>query len=233
MSRSSQLFELQLIDLRLDQNKKRLLEINKILSDDTDISSANKQLKEANEELKISFKSLREAEIKVQDQRHKIKQTETKLYGGKIKNPKELQDLQNESNSLKRYLSVLEDRQLELMLEVDEKKDLVSSAKTILDRTLEISTNIHTNLSSEKIQINNENEELIHKRRSKLSLIPQEDADIYERLRKQRFGVAVSEVIDHACSACGATLTAALAQSARSPSQITFCENCGRILCAN
>jgi predicted nucleic acid-binding Zn-ribbon protein len=233
MSRSSQLLELQHIDTHFDQNLNRLLEIDSILSNDTEIVLAKSQLDLALEDLKITSKSLREAELKVQEQRRKIKQTDAKLYGGAIKNPKELQDLQNESNSLKRFLSVLEDRQLTLMLEVDDKKDLAAGAQAVYDNTLENAKRIYTELSAEQIEINNTNEMLKAERQRIITAILTADMVIYERLRKQRFGVAVSEVKDRACSACGATLTAALAQSARSPSQITYCETCGRILCSD
>ncbi|MFN2235225.1 MAG: C4-type zinc ribbon domain-containing protein [Anaerolineales bacterium] len=47
-----------------------------------------------------------------------------------------------------------------------------------------------------------------------------------------RAGVAVAKVEDRACKACGSTLTASLNQAARSPSQIVFCDSCGRILYA-
>jgi predicted nucleic acid-binding Zn-ribbon protein len=233
MNRSSQLLELQLIDSQIDKNQNRRLVIKKILDDDKEIISAEKQLEAVEEEFKTISKSLRDAEHKVQDQRNKIHQTDTKLYGGTIKNPKELQDLQLESKSLKRYLRVLEDRQLELMLEFDDAKEMVAQAQVYLDKILEKTENAHTDLKKENSKITGENKYLLSTRKEKISTISQADIEIYERLRKQRFGVAVSEVIDRACSACGATLTAALAQAARFPSQISYCETCGRILCSN
>jgi predicted nucleic acid-binding Zn-ribbon protein len=54
----------------------------------------------------------------------------------------------------------------------------------------------------------------------------------YEKLRQTRMGVAVSQVSDGGCSVCGAFVSAAQAQAARSPSKIAYCEVCGRILYA-
>jgi predicted nucleic acid-binding Zn-ribbon protein len=233
MSRSSILYELQLIDSQLDQNQIRLQEVARILADKAEIFSAESHLKATNEFLMTALKSLRDAEMKVKTQRLKIKQTDGKLYGGKVRNPKELQDLQDESESLKRFLSVLEDRQLECMLEVDDKKDQMAAAKDVHNKAIEKKRGLHSKLSAERSEIEKENLILVAKRHSNATIIPQDDLNIYERLRKQRFGVAVSVVNDRACSACGATLSAALGQSARSPSQITNCETCGRILCAN
>jgi predicted nucleic acid-binding Zn-ribbon protein len=232
MSRSNKLYELQTIDSKLDQDRNRLVEIATILADNAEVASAQNRLKDANDLFEVASKSLRSAEAKVKEQRLKIKQTDAKLYGGRIQNPKELQDLQNESQALNRYLSVLEDRQLERMLDFDEKKELVASAQEFLQLTTDKSQILHQDLIFERSEIAKEIQDLENKRISKKEDIAEDDLSIYENLRKQRFGVAVSKVNDRACSACGATLTAAQAQSARSPSQITFCETCRRILCA-
>jgi predicted nucleic acid-binding Zn-ribbon protein len=65
-----------------------------------------------------------------------------------------------------------------------------------------------------------------------MALIRSDDLDRYEQLRKKAHGVAVTTVNNRSCFACGAILTAAHYQAARSPNQITLCETCGRILFA-
>jgi len=230
MSRSSDLYDLQFIDSQLDKHKKRLQEIALILTDDIEIKKAESIFSKKTDQLASSLKELRSAEQKVKDQRLKIKQTDVKLYGGKIGNPKELQDLQDESKALKRFLNVLEDRQLEHMLDVDNKSNQHSIAQENLNKALENSKLLHEQLINEKTKIEIKNKDLETSQRTCHAMIAKNDLEIYERIRKQRFGVAVAKVKDKACSACGATLTAALHQAARSPNQITKCENCGRIL---
>jgi len=230
MSRSSDLYDLQFIDSQLDKHKKRLQEIALILTDDIEIKKSESIFSKKTDQLASSLKELRSAEQKVKDQRLKIKQTDVKLYGGKIGNPKELQDLQDESKALKRFLNVLEDRQLEHMLDVDNKSNQHSIAQENLNKALENSKLLHEQLINEKTKIEIKNKDLETSQRTCHAMIAKNDLEIYERIRKQRFGVAVAKVKDKACSACGATLTAALHQAARSPNQITKCENCGRIL---
>ena len=230
MSRSSNLYDLQLIDSQLDQHRNRLKEIAIILADNEEINMAEATLKIGRKELGAAEKELRLAEQKVKDQRLKIEQTDKKLYGGRIRNPKELQDRQEESLALKRYLSVLEDNQLECMLEVDDKKSRHGVAHEILEIVVGRINRLHGKLFEERNQIEVENQELETRRSSYHKLITPDELLIYERIRNQRFGVAVSKVKERACSACGATLTAALHQAARSPNQITLCETCGRIL---
>jgi uncharacterized protein len=62
--------------------------------------------------------------------------------------------------------------------------------------------------------------------------IPPSDIELYNHLRKNKRGVAVAVVSEESCLACGAGLTPAECQSARSPSQLVYCSSCGRILYA-
>ena len=163
-------------------------------------------------------------------QRLKIKSTDAKLYGGRITNPKELEDLQGESEALKRYLSVLEDRQLESMLELDDHKESYVNAKNNLEAVEGEIRSRHDDLIHERMIIQDDMKNFESKKVSIVALIDTEDLSLYEKIRTKSHGMAVAEVLNQSCTACGATLTAALNQAARSRNQITLCETCGRIL---
>jgi predicted nucleic acid-binding Zn-ribbon protein len=232
MSRSLNLYRLQKFDTQLDLFNNRLIYIENSLADKTSINQAEEALFAAEIVLQNNQKELRGAENKVKDQRLKIEQTEAILYGGRVRNPKELQDLQNEAAALKRYLEVLEDRQLEAMLEVDEASAIVTRAQGKLDSVIGDAETLNHSLITERGNIRKDVEQIEVKREATLSSIPISDLDLYNSLRDSRAGVAVAMVNDKACSACGSTLSAALFQAARTPNQLTRCETCGRILYA-
>lgn len=230
MSRTSTLYDLQLIDNQIDQRQNRLQVIVNILNDTTEIKSAEARQEIEKKALTVAENDLKSAEKKVKEQRIKINRTDSMLYSGKISNPKELKDLQDENEALKRYLEVLEDRQLERMLEVDEAKDRHSSASDFLFKVKDKFDKLFNELIIEKTLIEAEIQTLETRRRVTASLISPEDLHLYEILRAQGHGISVSKVQDRACSACGATLSAALYQASRSPNQISRCETCDRIL---
>jgi len=230
MSRPRNLYTLQQIDSQINQHRSRLRDIESTLADNTDIEQADEKAKKAQNSLDEARKALHNAERKVRDQRLKIEQTEASLYSGRVRNPKELQDMQNEAAALKRFLNVLEDRQLDAMLFVDEIRVPYNVAVDTLTAVQVQSEQLKTKLIAEKAAIGKSVQKLETKRQIALSPIADEDMQIYKRLRKQRAGVAVAAVNDRACAACGATLAAALFQAARSPSKITYCYTCGRIL---
>jgi predicted nucleic acid-binding Zn-ribbon protein len=232
MSRPQNLYRLQKIDSQIDQLQARLKEIDVLLSDDANLRKANSLASKAAKDLDTAHKEQAQAETKVKDQRIKIEQTEATLYSGTIQNPKELQDIQNEVEALKRFLEVLEERQLVTMIASDEAAEKNQEAQTILQKYLDQAEEQGEELTLERTELQKETANLFQQRQVAEKAITSDDLVIYQRLRKQRAGIAVAKVKDRTCGACGSTLTASLHQAARSPSQVTFCDSCGRILYA-
>lgn len=232
MSQPFKLFRLQQIDSQLDQVRSRLQEIEIALNRDEALRQALQRAKETEESLRAGEKVLRLAEDEVKSQRLKIEQTEATLYGGKVRNPKELQDMQMEAAALKRYLAVLEDRQLEAMLALDEAEAENQASIENLERVRAQIARRNKDLTSEQAGLLQDVDRMEAERQAAVNGIPEEDLNLYNALRKQRRGIAVAKVSDKSCAACGSTLSSALLHAARSPSQLTRCERCGRILYA-
>jgi predicted nucleic acid-binding Zn-ribbon protein len=232
MSQVFKLYRLQQLDSQIDQAKIRLEEIQKHLSQNTELKNAQDRADTAEKEIQVANRSLRRAEDEVKAQRIKIEQTEAILYGGKVRNPKELQDLQNEAFSLKKFLAVLEDRQLECMIQVEEiDSDHQKTTEALL--ALKLQTEKEYSMLTTEAKLISKDLERLHAERS-VAVAGIEDSDIklYETLRIQRRGIAVAKVTDNTCAACGSTLTPALIQAAQLPNQIIRCTFCGRILYA-
>ena len=230
MNQSSVLYRLQQIDSQLDHVKNRLHEVEVALNENTALINAQQMVTSANEDLSVELKKLHKAEEAVKDIKIKIEQTESTLYSGKVQNPKELQDLQNEAAALKRRLTDLEDRQLESMLSSEDAENKVKSA---INKMNDINSQIieqNAQLSGEKTKLLNQIDRLEAERKAALAPIQSNDLILYEQLRKMRNGVAVVKVSAKACTACGTTLTAALIQSTQSPGLLVRCPTCGRIL---
>ncbi|MEA3349159.1 MAG: hypothetical protein U9Q82_00905 [Chloroflexota bacterium] len=230
MSRPENLYRLQQIDSQLDAHAARLQKIKAALADDQALTAARLKAQAVEVQLQETQKDLRLAEQDVQDQRHKIKQSEARLYSGKVSNPKELRDIQDEAAALKRYLDTLEERQLEAMLVVDEAQKKHDQAQDQLNQAISKWETKKSLLLGEKTQIKNDVETLNVQRQSQTANTNPDDLPNYENLRKKRHGVAVAKVQNRACSACGATLGTAIYQASRSPNQINHCSTCGRIL---
>ena len=126
MSRIFKLYRLQQVDTKLNKTVKRLAEINETLGDDDSLQAAMQHIDEAKSNRIDSEKELRFVEEEVREQQIKVEQNQSRLYSGKVTNPKELQDLQSEAEAFKRQLSSLEDNQIEKMMAVEEGQSLES-----------------------------------------------------------------------------------------------------------
>ena len=232
MSQVLNLYRLQKIVTRRDQISSRLAEIDKIMSENEDLSHAREQSENANQALQEARRNLKLLEDAVQSQQIKIEENTAALYGGRIHNPKELQDLQNEVAALKRYLATLEDQQLEAMISLETFEAQSKAAQDYLQAILAQSISINSTLVGEQTSLRKEMDRLETERQAVVASISSDTLKLYERLRQQKRGLAVTTAKDASCDTCGATLTAAEWQLARSPGQMSYCPSCGRILYA-
>ena len=230
MSQSFKLFRLQQIDSELAKGRARLDEIQLALADNTREEISQGQLDIVKNEHALANKNLRIAEQNVQAQRLKIEQSEATLYSGKVVNPKELQDLQMEVESFKKFLLILEDRQLEAMLEFDEREEKLQQFSKEHNSLADNIADEKNQLSEEKKVLEDANRRHESERQAAISNIDKKDLSLYETLHKNKNGVAVASVIEKTCAACGSTLTAASFSAAHNPKVITHCHTCGRIL---
>ncbi len=232
MSLAFHLAQLQKIDTQLDQLKNRLNEIERILNSNEALQQAQLENKAAGEQVLQAQRVLRNTEDAVQNQRIKIETSEAALYGGKIHNPKELQDLQVEIHSLKKYHTTLEDQQLEAMLSLEQVEGRQQATMERVSRVLAETANQSASLLGEQGQLTRTQERLQTERLAVLPQITPENIIVYSRLRELKRGMAVCQVEDGACKGCGSSLRPAEIQAARSPSQLVRCSTCGRILYA-
>jgi uncharacterized protein len=232
MSQAFHLAQLQKIDTQLDQLKNRLNDIERILNSNEALRQAQLENEAAGEQVHQIQRVLHTAEDAVQVQRIKIETSEASLYGGKIRNPKELQDLQVEIQSLKKYMVVLEDQQLEAMLSMEQAEERQKAKAERVSHVLAETANQSASLLGEQGQLTRTTERLQTERLAVLPQITPENITVYTRLKEQKRGMAVCQVEDGACKGCGSSLRPAEIQAARSPSQLVRCSTCGRILYA-
>jgi hypothetical protein len=230
MSQTFKLFRLQQIDSELDRGRARLKEIEIQLADDRQIRLSQKSLDSSRKDRDQAAKTLRKAEQAVQQQRLKIERSEATLYGGKVVNPKELQDLQLEAESLKKYLSILEDQQLEAMFEFDDEELKYQEVSASHSDIIAQIAHQNDELVEERIVLLQDMTRQESERLAAASNINPQEMRIYDNLRQKKSGVAVARVIERTCAACGSTLSAAIFSSAQMPNKITRCAACGRIL---
>jgi predicted nucleic acid-binding Zn-ribbon protein len=232
MSATLILHRLQQVDRQIDQAQARLAVIRKTLENDAELRDVLSRVDTTKAENQTAERELKQGELDVQSQQIKIQQTDASLYSGNVHNPKELQDLQNEVAALKRHLSTLEERELIAMQRIETTEVSLKQATTDLELIQAKRGNEHRKLIDEQTALSKDLERLSSERQATVSAIEGQILKMYDSLRQQKRGIAVAEVSDNSCTACGTTLTASLQQNARSVSHLANCPSCGRILYA-
>ena len=233
MSAALGLYRLQQVDSQIDHVQARQKWIRDTLQNDVSLRAATQAFTSAESNFKAVAQALKLAETEVEKQRIKIEQTEASLYGGTVRNPKELQDLQKDIISLKKYLETLEERQLEAMLNAETAEKDLQAARTKLEETQAHVNEQNRDLSKENESLGKDMDRLDTERKAVMSTLANPTVDMYDQLRKQRRGIAVTTISDSACAACGTNLSPSQQQNARSNSQLITCPTCGRILYAS
>ena len=230
MNQSPFLYQLQQLDDEIAHAEARLKKIEAEIASDIEITQANAALVEAKNFENLASHAFSEAEHAVKEVRIKIATSEQSLYGGKIHNPKELQDLQSEIASLKKRLSVAEDNELEQMIKQEEAVSLLAQAEKTLREVKDKKASEIALLFGEQDSLVKKVDRLAKERLARLGSISAESLQVYETLRRSKNGKAVALIEDNACEVCGASIRPAELQAARSSSQLVYCDTCGRIL---
>jgi predicted nucleic acid-binding Zn-ribbon protein len=230
MNLPSKLFELQKVADKLYFSQKRIFDIDQILSNNDEVNTANAILDQANLDLRQKEKHVQEKEGLGKEVQNKIAFSESTLYGGMVKNPKELQDIQKELDSLKKRIKAMEDEHLNAIRDFEETQKSVLSAESDLQEILVQKTLLTEALVAERetllSQIKVYNQEYV----VTSSNLPDDVKKIFETLFRTKKGKAVAFVDDSTCSVCGITVRDSLIQQIKTSNQITYCSSCGRML---
>jgi predicted nucleic acid-binding Zn-ribbon protein len=231
MTKLSDLYGLQETDLEIDGRRAALVEIEGLIGDTEELQSARVEVESSQEVAQEVRKKVRAAERQVEDMTTKIEPIEKKLYGGSIRNPKELSDLQEDVRSLQARKRQLEDQLLEAMSELEDAEGTLTAARDALS-ALDASWQAEqARLSQEQATLTAELAALEERRREQAQLIDRASLALYDALRAAHQGRAVAKVERGMCQGCRISLPMTLLQKARSGGEaLVQCSSCERIL---
>ncbi len=195
--------------------------------------AARQELNSAEDEQKSAEEGRLGAERQASSLRAKLQQAEASLYGGTVRNPKELQDLQAEVASLKKHLSSLDADEIAWMEKLEAADTHCRAAAGNLEQVLLGLESEHGQLRRRQSELLLLKESLLSERAATAAAVTLAWRETYDGLRQTRRGVAVAAVEDGACAACGTALTPAMQQSVRHAQVLVRCPSCGRILYAD
>jgi predicted nucleic acid-binding Zn-ribbon protein len=228
MSIVKRIFELQQIEAAILSARKQIEDINQSIGHNDAFEQARQEFETTRTMLTALDKQYRELDAEAEELRKNIRGLEDKLYGGKVKNPKELVGYEQEAGLLRTKLGKMDDSLLEMMERLDKGKTSIGKLKQAFDNAQEVWEREKGVLQQKADEVNGELSGLETRRKGVLSEVDGALLSLYEGL-KGRKNQAVVKVEQGRCMGCRCFLSVSELQRVRG-SSIVQCSNCGRIL---
>jgi predicted nucleic acid-binding Zn-ribbon protein len=177
-------------------------------------------------------RELAKAELDVESVRERSRKDSDLMDSGSISDPKQLQNLQKEVESLARRQSDLEDVELEIM----ERLDGANAAVTVLadkrDALAEDESAMAARVARLMGEINAERAEVEAERAGLAAGVPADLLTLFEKVRADHNGLGAARIHRGRCEGCRLELPPTDIESIRAaaPDEVLRCEECRRIL---
>ena len=228
MNMAKQLYQLQEVDFEIEAARQEWRRLQSQLGERQGLIAAQARLTSEKRRLDELKRQQNSAEWEIDDLVNKISEAEEQLYSGRIKNPKELTNLQHEVGILKSKRDHLENKALEIMDQVEHAEGDMAALNNEFNKLEAEWHRQQRQILGEIEALKNKLSELEQKRQLCSAAIDSQAVALYDKLRKQKVQ-AVAKVEQGICRGCRISLSFSELQQARS-GNLVQCSSCGRIL---
>lgn len=232
MSQARALYQLQTLELRQRRVEQRLQEIAEALANDERTARAQTKVQQVKDQLQPRSLQQRELEDVLAANEAKAQATDERLYSGRVSNPKEMAEMQQELAALQRQRELLEEQVLEAMDAVERSEADLAEARADLRAAEAAQAANHADWIQERDDLSAERSQLMTECSAAMAGIASDALARYRKLAKQKRGRAMSLIAEGRCAACGVSLSTGREQRVRHGKELLNCQSCGRLLVA-
>lgn len=230
MSVVRELYQLQLIDSEREEKSRRLSEVEASLGKTGDVVRAQEDVIQTQDNLDQLRIQMRDLELEIASLNAKLKKNQERLYSGRVRNPKELSNLQEEAAALRRRRSELEDDQLELMIAIEEDEAELAERQARLNQIEASWREEQATLSAEEERLELRLAELEEQRQGKRARIGPGDVALYDDLHNRLGGTGMALLKRGICQVCGVDVPTGVARAVERGEDLHYCTTCNRLL---
>jgi uncharacterized protein len=225
------LVELQSVDVRLNDVRARLARFPQRLADvEARIRTAQAHVDTSKAEQLRALKERKKYEIDVEQWKERVRKY--KDQGSLVKTNEAYRALQHEIQLAEAEIAKAEDRLLEQMV-ASEEYDRRIKASEKSAKEIEASTAVErSHIEADKTAAEKSLAELNAERERTVREISEDLLDHYTRIARKHSGIALAEIREERCSACGMMVRPQVLQEIRRSNnqELFHCETCTRIL---
>jgi uncharacterized protein len=218
------------IDLTVDSLRTRLAEVASALKEPPALEQARRSLAEGEAEL-ARWRDVQQArELDQKRVVEKLAHARERLYGGKVRDPRELRNAERDVEQLRHQQSQTEDTLLEALIAVEGASEICSERSATLAALISGWETTQAELSAEQARLR---ERLLSEQARQVAArraVPADLLTLYDNLRARRGGRAVARLDGDICSACRVAVPPTKLEVARYGNELVYCGNCGRLV---
>jgi uncharacterized protein len=225
------LLDLQHVDIRLNEVRARLAKFPKKLADsDARIAATKSSVESSKASQLAAVKDRKKYELDVESWKDKVRKYRDQT--SQIKTNEAYRALQREVQNAEAEISKAEDRLLEQMVASEEYDVRIKAAEAALKEVEQVERVQRSTVETDRAAAEKDLAELNVERARAVADIPENLLDHYDRIVRKHNGVALAEVRNEKCGACGMIVRPHVIQEMRraDSDQLFHCETCTRIL---
>jgi uncharacterized protein len=225
------LLALQSVDVRLIDVRARLAKFPKRLAEiDARVVAAKADIDVNKAAQLTAVKDRKKYDLDVEQWKEKVRKYRDQ--GSQVKTNEAYRALQHEVQMAEEEIAKAEDRLLEQMVAAEEYDRRIKASEKVLKEVEEVARVERSSVEADKAAAEKDLRELESERARALVEIPEKLHDHYDRIIKKHHGIALAEVRDEKCGACGMIVRPHVIQEMRrlNSEELFHCETCTRII---
>jgi predicted nucleic acid-binding Zn-ribbon protein len=229
------LLEVQRLDARADQLRHQLRSLPELAEIEA-LTASRHEVDDQRRDQQIVVDDLtaaqRKADVDVEQVKARRARDTDRMTQGQITNPKDLERMQRELESLERRIGTLEDEELEIMEQLEEAQAGLAELLQRLSAADERLAELAVQRDEKTAVIDYELSSLVDERERAAEGLPDDLVALYDKLRASKNGVGAAEMLQRRCTGCQMTIDPAEIGVIRATPADTVvrCEECQRIL---
>ncbi len=224
------LYEVQQADLEISRLKQALASLDTGEGLRAEIAAAEAGAAKLRKRLETLEAEHLDQTLEMETLIEKRSRFETQLYGGKVSNPRQLTDLQEEVNMLRREGDRVETRVIELMLELEqERADLAGQEAELAGQRARLQELLQqVDMTSRRLQA--EIAEWEERRKGAAAQVNAHLLKRYDQIRVSKGNLGLARVTDQTCPGCRVAIPSERLKAIKAGRVGETCDNCGRML---
>lgn len=226
------LLDLQAVDIRLHEVRARLAAFPKKTAEaDARVAAAKAAVEQSKASQLNTIKERKKYELDVEQWKERVRKYRDQT--SQVKTNEAYKALQHEVEMAEAEIAKAEDRLLEQMVNAEEYDRRVKSSEKDLKEVEDAARGQRAKIDAEKAAAEKDIAALEAERARAVADIPENLLDHYDRIVRKHNGIALAEVRNEKCGACGMIVRPHVIQEmrrAKGEDDLFHCETCTRIL---